>query len=150
MAGLEFTAKPGSEIALSAAAAKTVLQVTAPANQRVKVKAWGVYFDGTSVSAEPVNIKLVRQTTAGTMSSVTPTKTDDSLPETVQSVASVDASVEPTTTDVLHFINCHPQSGYQNDFGVIDEMFIKGGGRLAIICTAPAAVNVIPWMKCEE
>lgn len=150
MAGLLWTAKPTAEVSCPAATAKTVLQVKAPTNQRIRLVAWGVYFDGTSVSAEPVNIKLVRQSDAGTMSSVTPTKTDDSLPETIQSTASVDASSEPTTGDVVKFMNIHPQSGYEAETGVKNEEWIKGGGRLAIIITAPAAVNCIPWIKCEE
>ncbi|MGL5936018.1 MAG: hypothetical protein ACRCZI_10425 [Cetobacterium sp.] len=150
MASLQFTVKPTAEVSLSAATAKTVLQVKAPANQRVKIKGWGVYFDGTSVSAEPINVKLVRQSTAGTMSAVTPAKCDDSLPETVQSSASVNASVEPTTGEVLQFRNIHPQSGYEHVYGVQDEDMIKGGGYVGILCDAPANVNVIPWIKCEE
>lgn len=150
MAGLLWTAKPTAEVSCPAATAKTVLQVTAPANQRLRIIGFGVYFDGTSVSAEPVNVKLVRQSSAGTMSSVTPTKSDDSLPETIQSTASVDASAEPTTGDVIKFINIHPQSGYEMASGVKDEDWIKGGGRVGIIVTAPASVNVIPWIKCEE
>lgn len=150
MAGLSWTAKPTAEVSLAAATAKTVLQVTAPANQRVKIKGWGVYFDGTSVSAEPVEIKLMRQTTSGTMTSVTPEKCDDSLPETVQSTAGVNASVEPTYGGVLQYREIHPQAGYEHSFGVGDEDWIKGGGRVGIVCTAPATVNVIPWIKCEE
>lgn len=150
MAKLQWTAKPTAEVSLSAATPKTVLQVKAPANQRVMIKGWGVYFDGTSVSAEAVTIKLVRQSTAGTMSAVTPAKCDDSLPETVQSTASVNASVEPTTGEILQYRNIHPQSGYEHTYGIGDEDIIKGGGYVGILCDAPANVNVIPWMKCEE
>ena len=150
MAAIQFTVKPTAEVSLSAATPKTVLQVKAPANQRVKIKGWGVYFDGTSVSAEPVNIKLVFQSTAGTMSAVTPAKCQPSMSETIQSTASVDASAEPTSGDVLQYRNIHPQSGYEHIFGVADEDVIAGGGRVGIVCTAPATVNVIPWIKCEE
>ena len=150
MAGLLWTAKPTAEVSCPAATAKTVLQVFAPANQRLRIVGWGVFFDGTSVSAEPVNIKLVRQSTSGTMTSVTPTKCDDSLPETIQSTASADASAEPTTGDVIKFINIHPQSGYEVANGVKDEDWVKGGGRVGIVVTAPGTVNVLPWIKCEE
>ena len=150
MADLQFTVKPTAEVALSAATPKTELQVKAPAHQRVKIKGWGVYFDGTSVSAEAVNVKLDRQSTAGTMSAVTPSKCDDSLPETVQCTASVNASVEPTTDEVLQYRNVHPQSGYEHTYGIGDEDKIKGGGYVGILCDAPATVNVIPWIKCEE
>ena len=150
MADLQFTVKPTVEVALAAATAKTVLQVKAPANQRVKIKGWGVFFDGTGVSAEPINVKLVRQSTAGTMTSVTPARCDDSLPETIQSTGSVNASAEPTSGEVLQFRNVHPQSGYEHLYGIGDEDKIKGGGYVGIVCDAPAVVNVIPWIKCEE
>lgn len=150
MAGLLWTAKPTAEVSCPAATPKTVLQVKAPTNQRLRLIGWGVFFDGTSVSAEPVNIKLVRQSDAGTMTSVTPTKEDDSMPETIQSTASADASAEPTSGDVLKFLNIHPQSVYEIANGVKDETWIKGGGRIAIVINAPASVNCIPWIKCEE
>jgi len=61
-----------AEIALSGATAKTVLQLVAASNHCVKIKSWGVFFDGTSVTAEPVQVRLLRQTDAGTMSALTP------------------------------------------------------------------------------
>ena len=76
-----------AEIALTAATAKTIMQLVAASNHRVKLLEWGVYFDGTSTTAEPVQVRLLRQTTAGTMSSLTPTKNDDSLAETLQTTA---------------------------------------------------------------
>ena len=69
-----------AEVALSAAVARTVIQMVAPANHRVVLTGWGVYFDGTSANAEPVQVEIVLQTTAGTMSALTPAKKDTSLP----------------------------------------------------------------------
>lgn len=134
-----------AEVALSAATAKTVLQVVAAANHRVKVLSWGVYFDGTSSSAEPVQVRLLRQTTAGTMSALTPTKRDDSIGETLQTTAQHTASAEPTAGDVLEAKEVHPQAGYEKIYPFGGEVIIGGGDRLGIECTAPASVNA----RCE-
>ena len=148
MADLFFTAQT-AEIALTAATTKTVLQVVAPTNQRLRIKRWKVSFDGISAVAEPVQIELVRQTTAGTMSALTPVKTGND-PETIQFTAQHTATVEPTTTDILDSVEVHPQSGYEVIYPDGWEKKIGGGGRLAIRCTAPAGVNVRALMDCEE
>jgi hypothetical protein len=139
-----------AEIALTAATAKTIMQLVAASNHRVKLLEWGVYFDGTSTTAEPVQVRLLRQTTAGTMSSLTPTKNDDSLAETLQTTAQHTATAEPTAGDVLAVLEVHPQMGYEKIFPLGSEVIIGGGDRLGIECTAPAAVNVRGYMKFEE
>lgn len=139
-----------SEIALSAAAAKTVLQLVAPANHRVKVLAWGVYFDGTSSSAEPVQVRVLRQTTAGTMSALTPVKNDDSIAEALQTTAQHTATAEPTAGDVLEAKEVHPQSGYEKIYPLGQEIIIGGSDRVGIECTAPAGVNVRADITFEE
>lgn len=155
MASLQYQAAPSAEIALAAATAKTVLQVAAPANQRVKLMAFGVYFDGVSTTAEPVQIELVRQTTAGTMTAITAatnelTKRDPSLAEAVQATAAKNATAEPTTTDIVEARECHPQQGLEVWYPIDREVLIQGGGRLGLRITAPAAVNCRPYMALEE
>jgi hypothetical protein len=137
------------EVALSAAASKTVLQLAAPLNQRVKVTGWGVFFDGTSVTAEPVQVRLLRQSSAGTMSGVTPAGINI-FTETIQSSALFNASVEPVAADVLDVIEVHPQSGYEVKFPLGCEVIIPGGGRLGIECTSPSVVNVRAKLFFEE
>lgn len=149
MARLLFIADTEGEIALSAATAKTVLQVVAPANHRVVLKRWGVFCDGVSPTAEPVQVRLLRQTTAGTMSAATPRKMDG-YAETIQSTAQKTASAEPTAGDVLAVLEVHPQQGYAEAFPYGDEPIIAGGGRVGIECTAPAGVNVRAQLICEE
>lgn len=148
MAGLVAIAQT-AEIALSAATAKTVLQITAAANHRVKIKGWGVYFDGTSTTAEPVQVRLLRQTTAGTMSSLTPV-TRGTESETIQTAASHTATAEPMAGNVLDICEVHPQQGYEVIFPLGDEIQIPGGGRVGIECTAPAGVNVRAKLIFEE
>jgi hypothetical protein len=139
-----------AEVALSAATAKTVIQLVAATNHRVKVLRWGVFFDGVSVSAEPVQVRLLRQTTAGTMSSLTPVKLDDSLAETLQTTSQHTATAEPTAGDVVDVVEVHPQSGYEIIYPLGQEVIIGGGDRLGIECTAPAGVNVRAKIVFEE
>lgn len=149
MAALQWNAET-AEVALTAATARTILQVTAPTNQVVKLLGWGIYFDGTSGTAEPVVVELIQQSTAGTMSSLTPVKIDPGRAETIQSTAQHTATAEPTTTAIVARREVHPQSGYETLFAFGQEHIIPGGGRLGLRCTAPAGVNAVGHFRCEE
>lgn len=148
MADLQFSTHT-PEVALTASASKTVLKVTAPANQRLKLLEWGVYFDGVSATTEPAIVELVRLSSSGTMSATGTVKNDD-YQETIQSVAEYDASSEPTVSAVLEPKEVHPQSGYEKAYGLGLEPRVPGGGRMGIKITAAADVNVRAWMKFEE
>ncbi|MEW6211350.1 MAG: hypothetical protein AB1631_23495 [Acidobacteriota bacterium] len=143
-----------AEIALVAATAKTLLQLKAPTNQRLKLLAWGIYFDSTSNSAEPVQVVLERQTTAigGTPTAITPSKIDDSIGDSVQATAAVygTSPTEPTSGDLLKRIEVHPQAGYEEQCPFGQEYIVGAGDRIAIKATAPAGVNAVSWMKFEE
>jgi len=117
----------------------------------VKLLGWAVFFDGISSVAEPVVVELIRQTSAGTMTSFTPEKVDPARAETIQTVCQHTATVEPTgTTSVPVRIEVPPQSGYEKLFPFGQEIIIPGAGRLGLRCTAPAGVNVIGHFRCEE
>jgi len=150
MAGLLFNAGTEGEVALSAATVKTIVRVKAPANQMVKVLAWGVSFDGTVSTNEPVVVQLLRQTTDGTGTSFTAKKVNDSISTSVQSTTHKDFSAEPTAGDILDTKEIHPQSGLHIIFPPGQEPIVGGGGRLAIRATAPNAVNVSGNLFCEE
>lgn len=137
------------EVALVAATAKTVLQLVAPTNQRLRLRRWGVFFDGISSAAEPVQVRVLRQTTAGTMSSLTPVKLVAG-PETVQATAQHSATAEPTGGDVLDVLEVHPQAGFDCLLPADLIIDVPGGGRIGIECTAPAGVNVRAKVWFEE
>ncbi len=139
-----------AEIALSAATAKTVCQLRAPTNQRVKILAWGIYFDGISNSAEPVQVRLLRQTTNGTMTTLNPVKVDDSISDSLQTSGGHTATAEPTAGDLLKRIEVHPQSGYEEQCPFGQEYIVGAGDRVGIECTAPATVNCVAWIRFEE
>lgn len=150
MAALVLLAQT-SKIALSAATKKTLLQVQAPSNQRVKVLGWGVFFDGVSTTGQPVETRLIRNTTSGTMDGTSGTVTP-MYPgsETIQSVATYAATAEPGAGDILDIATCHPQQGFEFRFPAGAEPIVPGGGRVAIDCTAPAAVNARVKLILEE
>lgn len=150
MARLNFSVTTEGELALTAATAKTILQLVAPANHRVALKGFSVSFDGISPTAAAVQVELVRQTTAGTMSPATPALDDDSLPEAIQTTAQKNATAEPTAGAVVRRYNIHPQDGLERVFDLDEELLIKGGGRLGLRCTAPEGVNVTGHMFAEE
>ena len=67
MAGLKFIAHT-ADIALTAGAAKTVLQIIAPTNHRVKLLGFGVDFDGISAVDVPVDVRVaIGSSGAGTL-----------------------------------------------------------------------------------
>lgn len=139
-----------SEVALSAATAKTVVQIAAPTNHRVKIIGVGFFFDGTSTTAEPVQVTLSRQSSSGTMSALTPVPLDDSLAETLQTLAQHTATAEPTTGVTIDAWECHPQQGFEVLYPLGQEPIVGGGDKVGLICTAPATVNVRAKIRFEE
>ena len=151
MARIRFRAVPTAAIALVASVAKTVLQIVAPTNQRVAVKGWSVSFDGIVAGRVPVTVQVMRQTTAGTMSTTTQcVKEDPNGSETIQTLMRYNATVEPTYSEILDTQFIHPQTGVEYPFAFDEELILNGGSRLAIVCNAPDNVNVLPKFRGEE
>lgn len=148
MAALRFRLNIPST-ALVAATAKTIAQLRAPTNQRVKVFGFGLYFDAAA-TGQPVTIRLLRQTTTGTMTAATPQKTDEGISTTIQSTAGINATAEPTAGSVLATFTCYPQGGLPVAFTFDNEVIIGSGNRLGLEVTAPATVNVMGYMEAEE
>ena len=150
MAGIQGAALPPA-VALSAATAKTVVQLVAAANHRVKVLGWGVFFDGATSTATPVLVELLRQTSAGTMTALTLVKTNDPGAETLQTSAQHTATVEPTAGNVVSRLDVPAYGGmYQVQLPPGQEIIMAGGERLGIRCTAPATVNAVAELFFEE
>lgn len=150
MARVRGVATTEGEVALSAATAKTVLQLVAAANHPVAVKGVGISFDGTSASAEPVVVLLVRQTGAGTSSAGTP-REETINGVTLQTTSRITFTAEPASDDaVLRRYEVHPQAGVLEKFTIEDEILLGSSGRLGIKCTAPANVNCMAHLSFEE
>jgi hypothetical protein len=149
MADLRFSAQI-SEQALSSDTTETLIQLAAPANQRVKILRWGVFFDGTQPRNEPVQIRLLRQTSSGTADALSLVLLDDSLSETPQTSARSNFTAEPSSGDVLESYNIHPQQGIFVPYVLGQELILGGGGRIGVDCNAPNNVNARAFIIGEE
>lgn len=149
MARLRSTVTSEGEIA-TGTAAKTLLQLVAASNHRIALLGFSISFDGVASDAAPIQVDILRQTTAGTMSSATPVKEDPGCDETIQTTAQKNATAEPTAGDVLRRYQVHPQVGIEIKFGADEEIIIPGGGRLGLRVTAAATVNALGHMTFEE
>jgi len=150
MARNNFAQTTLTEVALVAATQKTVLQLIASANVIVAIQGIDLSFDGTSNTAEPVEVILVRTTTAGAGTTRNPLKTKDTS-ATLQLTGTEDHSSEGTNGDILKTFHVHPQAGVVYPFPLPDgELEIPGAGRLALKVTAPAGVNCHATISGEE
>jgi hypothetical protein len=125
--------------------AKTILQLVAATNQRVLVPRIIVSFESIVATDAPIQVVVRRQSTAGTMSALTPSKYNDSDDETLQTTALHTASAEPTSGDILETQLIHPQGR-----GVFGPFEIKGGGRLGVVVTAGVSVDCVVCAHFEE
>lgn len=151
MAGMRFVAIITPET-LAAAATETLLQVVAATNHAVKVLAWGVSFQGGEPADDMIRCELLRQTTAGTSSSLTLVKWDDSAGDTLDASALQDFSGEPTAGDILAVEHAHSQAGFAIWYPDGKEPVIGAGDRMGIRVITPTGVNpnAVAQMVCEE
>jgi hypothetical protein len=150
MAGIDLHANT-PDVALSAGVAKTVVQVLAAAQHRVKVKGIDVSFKGVSSTDTPVLLEWVQQSTAGTMTSLTLDKHDEGYSETLQTTAQHTATVEPTSTALKRWSwRIHPQSNRLALLPPGMELIIRGGERRGLLCTAVEAQNICVHLWLEE
>lgn len=144
-----------AKIALTAATLKTILQITAPANQRVKILGWGLFFDeeiGDATPAIPLLVSVGRQT-GGTGSANTPIKMSPGT-ETLQAAAKDNFSVAATTT-IMDSKIVNAQTGYEIFYAPGQEILLAGGELFGIDITPGANIstgglNVVAHITYEE
>lgn len=153
MAGILVRANSG-EVSLTAATAKTAIQLLAATNHRIKIKGIGIYFKGTVVTDTPVKFRILRQTSAGTMSTGSSgthySKNNDDDAETIQTTTYYAASSEPSAGDVLDFGEVHPQNGMRWFYPPGDEIIVKTAGRIGVELTAAQAQTAVVTIDFEE
>lgn len=148
-----YTADTTGDVALSAATAKTILNVIAASNALVRVVEIGVSFDGTTSSAEPVTVELGFCTQAGAGTSTSHTIVQTGGPtRTVQATAQRNYTAEPTVITAFKRWLVRADGGLlvvQFPLGREPEQITTADGVL-IRCTAPATVNVQGYIEFEE
>lgn len=129
---------------------KTLLQIVAATNHGLKILEIGIGFHGTSNTAEPILVNLYRQTTAGTMTSLTLVKQDDSNGDTIDATAQHTATAEPTAGDILREWTVHPQTGLVYQVPELAPIKVGAGDRVGLTVTAGASVNADCYIVFEE
>jgi hypothetical protein len=154
MAGILANATT-AKIALTASTRKTILQLTAAANHRVKILGWSVFFDeeiGDATPAIPLLVSIGKQT-SGTGTTNTPVKIVIGT-ETLQTTAKDNFSSAATTTVMASKI-INAQTGYEVMFPMGQEIYV-GGAELFGIDVTPGAIistgglNVVANIIFEE
>lgn len=148
---------PFTDIACNVAATpgKTILQLTNPSTQRLRLKELELSFDGVSATGVPCLVRLARQTSAGTPtgnSTPTPVQVDPGGPAALQTAVvagSAAWTAEPTLSDLLWNMRIHPQSGAIYQYVLGGEDLIAASGRLGLVIVAAAAVNVSGFLTFE-
>jgi len=152
-----FAALISPKTALSASTAKTILELTAPANHRIKIVRWGLFFDeetGDATPATPLLAELLKSTVTGTGTAAVPILARPAS-EVPQSTAKDTITVEGTLTDVYDSSVVNAQTGYEVIFPVGQEVIVAGGAAIAIRVTPGAVVstgglNVVAKIWFEE
>ena len=133
-------------------AVKTLVQLLAATNVKVRLKEISLSFNGTSNTATPILCEAVRQTSAGTFTNTTTLRAwDDNLVETLQTTGKDTATAEPTDGGAVPIAEyVHPQQGFLWQARWADEVIIKGAGRFGVRVTAAASVSAGCRMMAEE
>lgn len=140
----------GAAQALAAATIETVVEVTAPANQALLIKGWGVSFDGASVTAVPVEISLAVKSVAGTGAAATERDIDEDFSGTIQAAGRTAVTVEGTVTYDFEDRHIHPQTGFEIWYPEGEELKIVPAGITGVRVNASAVVNAHAFMRVHE
>jgi hypothetical protein len=135
--------------ALAAAAVETVLALAAGTTKRLKIRRWGVSFNGTNVANTPVQVQLIRITSAGSSTSGTPKKLDEADVAPLAAFLSA-FTAEPSTGDVLEAHYVSPAGGQIIETYFDDAPIVGVSGRLAIRILGNDAVNASAFIHFEE
>lgn len=152
MAGILAFASSG-EVALVAATPKSVLQIKAPANQRIIIRS--VRFLGKQPaggSDTPIKVKMTRNSANfGTFTAMTPGKQNPSNGETLQGTYGQNASAEPTSpTDSGLWWEVQPQAGVEELLPIDQWIEVPGGQSVQFECTSVATPTILIVATVEE
>ena len=132
----------------------TVLQLVAGVVP-VTITEYGVSFDGTNSAHTPARVKLIRQTTAGTMTAEANQPIEyDSAQTAAFATVRVAATAEPTlTTDIYDNNLVTPIGGlFVKQYPLGREIVVQPGERLGIMVVAGlgSAASALAYIDFEE
>jgi hypothetical protein len=143
-----------SATALTAATAKTIINIIPSTGRTATIVEFGVSFDGVTASAVPVLVELCSSTqaTSGTSTAGTLTQLRGRT-TTVGATAGINYSAEPTVLTAIKQWLVTPYGGnlvIQFPLGREPEADATTNKGIAIRVTAPAAVNVRAYAEFEQ
>jgi len=132
-------------------AIQTIMQLITSASVPIKIKEFGVSFNGTSNTATPIDFEVLLQTSAGTSSGGTVSKIDSLSGSLATTNLITFSGTEPTSSTLFHRFFIHPQTGFVYVAQPGAELKIAVSSRVGFkLATAPASVNVNFYVIWEE
>lgn len=152
MATVGYSAVTQAASALSAATARSVIGVVAPAQFGCSLQGWQVAFDGVTASAVPVLIEVCRSTFAtngpGTNSTSATVQQDRGRAITAGFTAGYSWTTEPTVLTVIESFLMTPNAGaIVYDYPLEREPDCDVSNGFVLRLTAPATVNARATLK---
>lgn len=143
-----------ADVALTAATAKTVLNLINSANGLIRLCEIGIGFDGVTSTAEPVVVELCSSTqgAAGTATTSAAPVQFRGPTRAPLATAGQNYTAEPTTLTVIKTWLVRADGGslvIQFPLGREPEQVVTADG-LCLRCTAPANVNARAYLEHEE
>lgn len=139
-------------ISLTAATAKTVIQLTAPTNTPLDFLEFTCGFATSSPAlGDDFKIRILRQTTAGTMTAATEVHADSGRNLTLQGAVTHTATAEPTAGDELWVLygSLYLQASIRLPFNV-GSIVITENTRLGIEVTTDINSTIYPCIEWAE
>ena len=130
--------------------AKTLIQLVAAANHAIRLVEVAIGFHGTSNTAEPIKVELVRQTDAGTMSSLTLVNADSGVNDTLDTTGQHTATAEPTGSTVVRVWAIHPQTQFVISANELTDVIVPASGRIGLRVTAAASTTADAYLAFIE
>lgn len=137
-------------IALSAATAKSVLEIASSSTVRVKIKEWWCDFDGVTASAVPVKIETGRFSAAVTTATSASEKMDTADGTPASTVKHSTSTEGAGTADDIMFHRISPTTGYHYVAPLGQELVLAVSAFWRMRLTAAATVNATVGVIWEE
>ena len=134
-------------------AIRTMIQLIAHANCAIRITEISIGFTGTTNTGVPIKVRLLRQTTGGTMDALTPVKADDSVADALATTAQKgkeSGGAEPTAGDVLRSWAVHPQTSQILPISDVAPLIVGVGDRVGLEVLAAADVDCDAAIQFEE
>lgn len=139
---------------------KTLLQIATPSNCPLRMRAWGIAFNGSSV-ATPIKVELIDTNVAATVTAhvaagVQPYDSEAGVVASQMtlgvSATGYTASAEGSITNVRIGDQqwVAPSAGYSYEWALGKEFLVPVSRFLRVRVHAPATVQAMTWVRWEE